>query len=167
MADLHNTFLLVEGAGKPIIAVPPKDITGAAQTGAWANMKFWKKCEIVIIQGAWAGGTPAVTLSQATSAAGAGAKALSFDRYYQFDQDTGEGLTYTAVVSDTFNLPNGTNVVTVIPIRAADLDINNNFAYFRANVASPGANADLLTVLYIFSDARYEGQAPNQPAVLT
>lgn len=152
---------------KFIIAVPPKDITGAAQNGAWVSMRYHKRLTILIVQGAWAGGTPAVTLQQATSAAGGSAKTLELDTYQQFDQDTGEALARTTVVSNTFNLPAATNVVTVIEIRQGDLDKDNDFAYVRCQVASPGANADLMTMIYLLDEPNYAGKPSTLPAVLT
>jgi hypothetical protein len=56
----------------------PVNTTGAAVTGAYVSMKDFNHLTIIIQQGAWAGGTPAVTLKQATAIAGTGAKALSF-----------------------------------------------------------------------------------------
>lgn len=155
-----------------LVAILPKDITGNAQTGLWVNLAYSKKCTIFLIQGAWAGGTPAVTLEQATSAAGAGAKALAFDRKFSFAQGSGapdaiakETFAPATVSSDTFNLPAAVGTVTAIEIRAGDLDVNNGFKWMRVDVASPGSNADLLCAFYLLSDLSYEGNQPNQPAI--
>ena len=61
--------LLVE-ATKIVWAAAPKDITGAGLTGDYVCLKYHRKLAIVLMSGAWAGGTAAVTLTQATDATG-------------------------------------------------------------------------------------------------
>lgn len=137
-------------------AVAPKDITGAAQVGDWISLRNYSHATIVLIQGAWAGGTPAVTLSQALDVTGATPKALSFNRRWS-KIGLGAGSTFAslAVTSDTFNLSAIANTITIIEVDGDDLDVTNGYDCLAVNVASPGANADLLTVLYVLSGARY------------
>jgi hypothetical protein len=139
-------------------AVAPKDITGVAQVGDWMSLKDYSHATIVIIQGAWAGGTPAVTLQQATDVSGADAKALAFDaRWSKVGLGTGSQFTKLAVVSNTFNLGAVPNTVTLIEIDGDDLDVDGGFDCLSVSVASPGTNADLLCVFYVLSGARYQG----------
>lgn len=137
-------------------AVAPKDITGAAQVGDWISLKNYTHCTIILIQGAWAGGTPAVTLQQALDVTGATPKALSFNRRWS-KVGLGAGSTFAAaaVTADTFNLPAAANTITIIEVDGDDLDVTNGYDCIAVNVASPGVNADLLTVLYVLSGARY------------
>jgi hypothetical protein len=136
--------------------VAPKDITGAAQTGDYVSLKNYSHCTVVIIQGAWAAGTPAVTLLQATDVAASGEKALGFtSRWSKVGLGTTTQFAHTDVASNTFNLPNTANTITVLEVDANTLDTNNGFDCMRVGIASPGANADLLSVLYILSGARY------------
>lgn len=129
--------------------IPPQNISGTATTSNWISIgKRGHRHRWVIEQGAWAGGTPAVTFNQATSQGGAGSKALNPVQYYQ---GVG-GATTTAdilsapvaIVSGTFNLPNQANTVTIIEIDESDLDFNNGFCYVQLAIASPGSNADYL-----------------------
>jgi len=138
------------------VAILPKDITGAAQTGDYVSLKHYDHCTIKIYQGAWAGGTPAVTLHQAQDVAATGEKALSFTKRWTKVGVTGTTFVETAVTSDTFNLPATANTINVLEVDAHDLDVNNGFDCLTVKVASPGANADLLFVEYELSGARYK-----------
>lgn len=135
--------------------VLPKDITGAAQTGDYVSLKNYTRCTVIIQQGAWAGGTPAVTLLQATDVAATDEKALGFTKRWTKVAVTGTTFVETAVAANTFNLPAVANTMNVIEVEASSLDTNNGFDCFRVHVATPGANADLLCILYILHGARY------------
>lgn len=131
-------------------AIRPQNITGAGADGDW--IKFTgQRVLIELHTGAWAGGTSAVTLQQATSAAGAGAKALGMTRMWK--KTTGL-FAETAVASDTFDLDTA-NAVYLIEVDAAELDVDNDFAYLRVRAASPGANDDFLQGAYVIGDLRY------------
>jgi hypothetical protein len=145
---------LVDNVGIEAAAVPI-DTTGAAVTGDYYSLKNYNHITFIIVQGAWAGGTPAVTLKQATDVAGTSEKALSFTKYWVKTGLTGTTYTETAVSSDTFNLAATANRITVIEVDAATLDTNNGFDCVRVGIASPGANADLICVVAILSGARY------------
>lgn len=156
---------LVENA-RILPALPPKDTTGAAANGDWIKLTYYRKVAIIIQQGAWAGGTPAVTLEQAKTNAGGSSKALSFQRYFTLTGLTQDTLTEVAVTSDTFNLTTTANTQTIIEVRAQDLDTNNGFTYLRVSIASPGANADLIYIGYILYDADYAGKPSTMPSVI-
>jgi hypothetical protein len=130
-------------------ALVPKDITGAAQTGTYISLKNYTGVTILITQGAWAGGTPAVTIDQATAVAGTGAKALTIKAYYQKAAVTASTWAKTVVNGATFNLPATASTVTAIDIDASELDASNDFDCLQVKVASPGANADLLSIQYL------------------
>lgn len=137
-------------------AVAPKDIISAAQTGDWVSLKHYSHCTIILIQGAWTSGTPAVTLLQAPDVTGGGSKALEFTRRWsKVGLSIGSQFIMTAVAANTFNLPNVANTINVLEVNGDDLDVDGGFDCLSVSVASPGAVADLLTVLYILSGARY------------
>jgi hypothetical protein len=146
---------------KIIWAAEPKSYSGTAVTKKYVNMANYNTLTVLIITGAWAGGTAAVTMKQATSSAGANVKALAF-AYQRNDVATGDTLVNTAVTSDTFNLGTA-NKIFVIEVQASDLDINNGFKYVSVDVASPGANADFYGAVYILGGARYAETTP--PAI--
>ena len=158
--------LMVEGA-QIIPAFGPKDITGAAQVGDYINMKHARKCAIVLQKGAWGGGTPAVTLEQATNAAGAGSKALAFDRQYVGTGLTNDVLAQSAVAASTFNLSATANEYHVIEVDAGDLDHANGFFYLTVKVASPGAFADLLSATYFLYQHNFVRKPANRPTAIT
>lgn len=140
----------------PVGAIVPKDATGAAQAGQWISMKYYRQLTILLMQGAWAGGTPAVTLTQAQNVAGLNPKPLAFSKRYQQAFNTGAtGYVESAVVSNTFNLPATANQMHILEVDAATLDSNNGYDCVQVNIASPGAFADLVTGVYLLSGARY------------
>lgn len=137
------------------VAAVPVDTTGAAVAGDWMSMKDYARCTVLIMQGAWAGGTPAVTLKQATAVAGTGTKTLGFTKKVSKVGLTGAVWVAADVTSDTFDLPATANTITAIEVSAESLDTDNGFDCFQVAIASPGANADLIAVAYILSGARY------------
>lgn len=164
---VHGSFLTE--FGKVILAVPPIDTTGAAQNGLWVSMAKYNRATVIIAVGNQTTiSTPAVTLEQATSSAGAGGKALSFDWKVTSTaalSQSNDTYTRAAVSSDTFNLVATDNMLYMIDIRDTQLDIANDFKYFRVAIASPGANACPICVLYVLYDADFCSQA-NQPTVV-
>lgn len=150
---------------KVIWAAPPQSYTGAAMTAKWVSLKNYGHLSIVISVGAWAGGTAAVTLAQATAVAGTGTKALGFS--WQWNDETTSGtLVKTAVTSNTFNLSTSSvNKVYVIEVDPATLDIANGFDCVTLAIATPGANADFYSVAYYLSGARYAQATPPSALV--
>ncbi len=138
-------------------AILPKDTTGAAQVGDYVSLKNYQHCTIIIQQGAWAGGTSAVTLEQATDVSNSlsDSKALAFTKRWTKVGVTGTTFVETAVVSNTFNLPAVANTINVIEVDADMLDVTNGFDCLVLKTASPGANADLISATYILHGARY------------
>lgn len=150
---------------KPVVAAVPIDTTGAAVAGDYVSLKGYTHVCIVIAQGAWAGGTPAVTLKQATDVAGTSEKALSFLKYWTGVALTADTYTAAAVVSDTFNLTTTANTVTIIEVDASSLDVDNSFDCLRVGIASPGSNADLVAVMYLLTGTRYPSASPPSAIV--
>lgn len=147
-------------------ALLPKDITGAAQEGDWVSVKHWRRCLTVLQQGAWAGGTPAVTFEQATDAAGTGAKALAYSERWDATALTDDTPARTAVASDTSNLANAANGLMMVEHHQQDLDVAGGFTHLRVKVATPGANADLLAAFYLLGDGRYSGKPDTLPSAI-
>jgi len=145
---------LVELMGMEVVQVPI-DTTGAAISSDWLSLKNYAHATILITQGAWAGGTPAVTLAQAKDVAGTSEKALAFTKRWTKVAVTGTTFVETAVTSNTFNLPATANTINVIEVEAAELDTDGDFDTIQVEVASPGANADLIAIMVILSGARY------------
>lgn len=155
-------------AGKWVVGAVPIDTTGAAVTGDYVNMKHWRKLAIVIQQGAWAGGTPAVTVKQATDAANSlsDEKAVSFTSKWSWTGLTSDTPVKATVSSDTFNLSSTANTTTVIEIDAQDLDIANGFTHVRVGIATPGSNADLICVMYYLYQAAHTSKPETMPSAI-
>jgi len=147
------------------VGAVPIDTTGAAVTGDYVSLKNYRRLMIVISQGAWAGGTPAVTLKQATDVAASDEKALGFTYRWTKVGLTGTTFTKTAVTSNTFNLPAVANTINVLIVDAMDLDADNGFDCVSCQIASPGANADLISMVYILDEARYNQATMIDPKV--
>lgn len=131
------------------LAAVPKNYTGAAMADSYISLKHVSGLYVVITTGAWAGGTAAVTAKQATAVAGTGAKALGIP-YVWTDKAAAGTFVKTAVTSNTFNLDTA-NSTWVIPVLPEELDVNGGFDCYTLAIASPGANADLYSVVYIAS----------------
>lgn len=147
---------------KPIWGTEVKNWTGAASTGDYISLKMYDKLVFVIQTGAWAGGTSAITLEQATAVAGTASKALAFVDYS--DDVTVSGTqAKKAATSNTFTI-GAANSLYVIEINAGMLDIANGFDCVTIKGASPGANADFYGVTCYASGSRYQGDA--QPSAI-
>src|SRR5688572_29877457 len=90
-------------SNKIVVGAVPTVPYGAAVTGDYVSLKGYSHLTVVIMKGAWAGGTPAVTLKQATDVAGTGEKALSFTKQFPGTALTADTLTSSTVSSDTFS----------------------------------------------------------------
>ncbi|MGD9644425.1 MAG: hypothetical protein AB7U73_01860 [Pirellulales bacterium] len=145
-----------------ISAAVPKDITGAAYAGDYVNMSLCDELWIMLQQGAWAGGTPAFTVGQGTTAAGGSTAALGTFEAWQGVALTDDQYAAVTVTSGTFNLPAVANTVTIVRCRAADM--TEGYKYLRGEVATPGANADLFAMSYVLVGLKYQGNVP--PSVI-
>ena len=97
-----------------------KAMPAVVATGDYVSLKEHERVTFVII-----GASGVVTVSQATAVAGTGAKAVSFDHFYNVADASVTGqLVKTAVASNTFT---GTGSIQVVEIDKSDLDIENDF----------------------------------------
>lgn len=141
--------------GKPVTALAP--ITPSSSTPDYVSLKGFKKLTAVIIvdNGATVTGS-AITLKQATAVAGTSEKALSFTEMWAcLDTAAGDALTKTTVSSDTFttDATNNKNLLYVIEVDAADLDVDNGFDCVRLGTGN-GANM-VLAAIYLLHGPRY------------
>ena len=155
------SFLFIETV-KPIWSVEPKNWTGAASTGDWVSLKNYAKLIFVIQTGAWAAGTSAITLEQATAVAGTSNKELAFTDYSD-DETTSGTQAKKAATSNTFTIGTA-HKLYVIEVDAMMLDIAGGFDCVTIKGASPGANADFYGVTCYGMGSRYQGAA--QPSAI-
>lgn len=125
----------------------------------YVSLKGFQRCTILLaVDNAATVTGGAITLKQATAVAGTSEKALGFDTMYaNVDTGASDTLVETAVVSDTFttNTTDNKNLMYVVEVDAADLDVANGFDCIRVDSLLM-ANA-VGAVTYILHDARYVG----------
>lgn len=128
----------------------PKSWASTACTAEWICTKNCERITWVIQTGAWAGGTAAVTLKQATSDGGSSA-AVAFTTYYTV---AGETVTANTATSNTFNL-SAASTMYVVEVKADQLNVTSGYDWVKIAIASPGANADFYSVVAIASNLKY------------
>jgi hypothetical protein len=141
-----------------ISAAVPKDITGAAYAGDYVDMSLAEELWIIVQQGAWAGGTPAFTIGQGTTAAGGTTAALTTFEAWNGVALTDDQYAAVTVAAGTFNLTATANTVTIVRARASDM--TDGMKYLRAEIATPGSNADLLSIVYVLTGLKYQSNVP-------
>jgi len=144
---------------KLVIIAAPLDWTSAAVTTEWISMKGYDRLRFIVVTGAFAGGTAAVTLNQAINVSGSSSTSLAMAEYWT---GTGDTLTRTTATSSTFNLA-AANTKYVVEVHSSML--TSTFTYPRdcVNIAigSPGTNTDFYSVIAELYNARYEGNLPT------
>ncbi len=155
-----SVFSLIENA-KVIPAFVPKDVT-AGVDGDLVDMSKCERLYIILAQGAWAGGTGAVTVTQETSAAGSSNTAVAFGYRWVGTALTTDVLVKTAVTSNTFNLAtlNEFHIIEITPSMLTD-----GYKYVRVRVAAP-SSTDLAVGLYVMTGLKYQGDAANIPTAI-
>lgn len=152
-------------------AIIPVSLATGANAGDWVNMSHYYRCAIVFLAGAGtAGQDPTITVSQATSNAGANSKALNFTRV-----DTKAATALTSVAQFTTVAQAAGNTYTavqaalqklwVIDIDASTMDGENGFIYLQASVGDVGTNSQIGGMLYILHDPR-EQRSPLPGAIV-
>lgn len=113
----------------------------------------------------------AITLKQATAVAATGEKALAFTTYWRnIDTATSDIFAEATATSNTFTTDStdSKNLLYVLEVDAADLDVQNNFDCVR--VGTGNATAATLTVAYILSSnargGRYVGVPANRASAI-
>ncbi len=157
---MPNTLLVENQKVVPIAA--PKSYSSIAAASVWLSLKNYEHVAWIINTGAWAGGTAAVTLSQATAVAGTGSKAIAFSSMWVNTVALADTFTKTAVVSNTFNLDTA-GLCYIVELESDTLDVSGGFDCAQIAVASPGANADfynIVAVLGALHMSRYPGAKP-------
>lgn len=158
------TKTLVQSA-KPVTGLD--SIVPSSSTPDYVSLKDYAHVTaIILVKNATAVTGSAITLKQATAVAGTGEKALGFTKAWRnIDTAAADALAEFAVTSDTFttDATNSKNLMYVIEVDAAELDVDGGFDCFR--VGTGNATAATVTVLYILSSPRYSQEVP--PAAIT
>ncbi len=153
---LHN-IQYVEG-------IVPVDLGGGgANDGDWVSLENYQTCVVIFRSGiGTATEDPTLTMEQATSAAGAGAKPLTFTDIYVKQAATNlfAVAQYTKTVqAAAATFTNGTSaeqdLVWLLEFAAEELDRANDFVWLRARVADTGAAAQIGGLDYLLVNPRY------------
>lgn len=166
---MNNNYDLING-GALQIALQPVNLASAAVSGAYANMAHVKRLGILIFAAAGTASEPlVVSLTQATSGAGAGAKACNISSIKMLEAaDITASQAWTTitsvdrqntVASYTATQASATNQVALyIEVDQADLDLAGGFTHIRANIADTGAGARLGSIVHIAVEKSYQGE---------
>jgi len=156
-----------------IIGLDPVDLSAAAKDGRWVSMKDLVGMNVLLIAGiGTAGDDPVINLQQATDSSGTGAKTLNiYDLVYkigstQIDAADDAWVRDTAIDRDnsvaswsSATIAGAENTLLVnCYVLPQDLDVANDFAYIRLQVADVGANAQLGAILYVPDSPAYIGK---------
>jgi hypothetical protein len=150
----------------PPVSVLPPAADAAGRTGAWVGLKKAAKVFLVVHINQGAANTVAVTLQQATSAAGAGAKAgPAVAIYVNLNTGANDALVRQAVDANTFTTDAGLQTKLVIfEVDAAQLDVANGYAYVTL-VTGASIAANITQAEAIPTGLRYAGTAPDSLVV--
>ena len=157
MTDFNHEFLEIADI---IPAFVPVDLHNAANNGQWISMKYIGRLVCVLLKAAGtAGDDPVITLKQATSNAGAGAKALTFTRARTKIGAIATTPQWTLVTQSAANTFTPTSAaspaVIAVEVQQTDLDLNNGFSFVQVSIPITGTNAQLGAAFYIAYGIKY------------
>lgn len=152
---------------KIVSAIIPVNLATAANNGDYISLKNYGHVDVVVFKGAGtAGEDPVITLKQATTVAGAGAKALKFQTIYtnvgtQTSADTLTKVEGTDIPRSTTDESTYLNTdsaeaegLFVIPVDASMLDVDGGFDCVAVQIPDVGAAAQIGCALYFLSVPR-------------
>ncbi len=143
---------------KTVLISAPADYNASAATTEWLNMQNYRRCKFTILTGAWAGGTAAVTVKEATNTSGSSSASLAFANYYTNDgAPTTDTMTKTAC-SSTFNLDTASAVYEV-DIDAKSLTNPKGCIAIAVGICS-GSNSDFYSISATLYNPRFAQATP-------
>lgn len=154
------------------------DRTGAAvSASAWVNMKHVEKAFFIVSLGANSSvSAQACTLYVANDGSGTKSTAIAssadLNLPYYYKNSTGDVWTKTSVSSSSFNMDSASaSNCFLIEVKAEEMGIfvsssvTYSATHVRLSLASPGAHAQLTSVMCLVTGLRYGQDAP--PVVTT
>jgi len=161
-----------------VVGLMPYDTMAAAAGGDFVSLKQFHHVAIMFTRAAGsAGEDPTITITQATSVAGAGEKALNFTDIYEKEGVTNAAggmaaigtftkTTQTAANTYTSGTSGENDVLQIIEFDADELDVDNGFDCIRASISDPGSGTGYYGSLhYLLLEARYK-QDPVPSAII-
>lgn len=157
--------------GDVVQGFAPVDLSAADNDGDWVSLRDIERLIVNFVSGVGtAGEDPVISLQQATSAAGAGAKNLTFTKLrHKVGATALSGVTaWTEVTQaaaasyDTDGIDGAENECQVaIEIRPEMLDVDGGFSYVRGRVADVGDDPQLGYLEYIAFARKNAKQNPT------
>ena len=160
--------------GNIVSMLYPSDLQTAVADD-WISLENYNHLTIVVFKGAGTGGDdPTLTLQQATSAAGAGAKDLLIvDKYYKKQgtllstNSVGGQFTLTTQTASNTIVGDATSAeeqaLWVIEVEASELDCDGGFYFVQASIADVGTNSQFGCILGILTEPRFGQQTSPSP----
>lgn len=163
-----NPNMLLHEQVKIVSGFPP----AASGTSDYVSLKNCSKMTAIIIVDIGATGITAsdITINQAQDVAGTGAKVLTAGTaatgYRNIDTDAADLLAAFTITSGTFatDVTANKNLLYVLEINAADLDVANGFDCIQ--IANASGVALVLGIVYLLWPARYGAAAANMPSAI-
>lgn len=139
----------------------PVNMATAANNGDWVPMRLDRKLVILFFKNAAGSGTedPAITVTQASDSAGAGAKALNIPAGRSFTKTDADlatvGFVAGAPATNTLTVASSAQKqgIWIIELETADLDVAGGFTHVRASVADVGSTSQIGCLVYLYVPA--------------
>jgi hypothetical protein len=162
MANMYNVAL------PEVIQPVVLSAAAAGTTTTYVSLKNYGRVSFLITGiNDSTGSAATITLSQATSAAGAGAKTLAYSQYWSDSDEftTPSDILTLNTASSTFNTSATASKtgLYVIDVKSSDLDVTNGFDFVAVTV---GASAHQTVVVHALARAERYGQAEPMVSAL-
>lgn len=149
---------LLEGANAKL-AFAPKDLNGAATTGARVSMATGTRCAVVLQLGTSTSAVFDVTLRQHNAASAGTSKDLEVSNKYFKKLGASTSFTVVEPTAPTANVVLGSEHdaggIVVFEVLAEDLDVNGGFTHFSVDLADATA-AKLCSAVYVIHDVEFK-----------
>lgn len=158
-------------------AFGPVNMATAANNGDYVSLKNYKHV-VVMFHGmvGTAGEDPVLTFQQAQDVSGTGVKSLNVNAAKVYKKQAATNLLSTGTWSSAsadVSTNQWTNTdaaeqeeIVVAEFDADELDTDNGFDCFRANVGDVGASSQLGACYYILTEPRYQAQPTSMPSAI-
>jgi hypothetical protein len=141
--------------------VVPVNLATGANDGDWVSLARYHRCTVVLFKGAGADGEdPTLTIEQATTNTGTGAKALPFTRIHVkqgadlFAIGQYTLVTQAAAATYTQSDAGQAQAIWMVDFKSTELDVDGGFTHIRARVADVGNTSQIGGILYLLREPR-------------
>lgn len=162
-----------EDGMKVIKGMAVTDLTSGDANGDWASMENYDSATLLIALGdGTANEDPVITIRQATSAAGAGAKTIASAVIYGHVAAAEATVTgdVMALLSSDGDYTNSGEEAALLrcEVLADELDVSGGFKYIGFSASDPGnSGTKNCSAIYVLQGARHIVDVPDQPRVTT